>query len=517
MDLLLGASGSSSEEEDEEEHEHVPAPAFLPPAMDFDDDVHHAGQHPHDQLPAASSSTGGGGLSERFFNIDDLNHHGGGDNLSAARNHNNLVDGFVLDSRLNADERREIRDVLDHLVAEGNFWRHRNWRCLQWKRQREEGTTTMNPGAEGAPAAAALALADIDEADEKEDDSDSSKEERSDGQGDDNNTSRKRKRSEITGEVDAATVAWLDYDQVAWMHAQDARLYQDDRNFGQEPLPWPRIFRSEIIRHTVDRHWDVECGDGLHPAAFTAMRLSQQPCDNNESLPRDFDLVPNPTYSEDAPRTLLLRCWERAMHAAASTIVVGGEQQQRSPGVTPPQPVRTPALAMETCQRMQIQPFHQLETENNKDDDESKQSNDLLACCSCGIERSSRESLEEHFFGNATTNGCCWQLVEQKQRAWVAEILQAETVNQTQQLVRTILSESLERPATNRLLDCFDVLKMVTEKYEPNKVLRNQPVCSNVVDVTLEILFNEPPLHINLSVINAVCSRLVDRYAEVPR
>jgi len=37
------------------------------------------------------------------------------------------------------------------------------------------------------------------------------------------------------------------------------------------------------------------------------------------------------------------------------------------------------------------------------------------------------------------------------------------------------------------------------------------------VDETLEILFNEPPLHIKPSVINAVRSRLVDRYAEVPR
>ena len=125
--------------------------------------------------------------------------------------------------------------------------------------------------------------------------------------------------------------------------------------------------------------------------------------------------------------------------------------------------------------------------------------------------------MENHFYGTLSTMGCCWRVVEQKERDSISRILEQEARYQSPQLVRTILGDVLMQDEDSTKLGAFDILKMVTDKLHVSKRLRSVPPPHDETQETLEVNVTEPPLHINQCVIDSWRSRLVDRYAEVPR
>ena len=140
------------------------------------------------------------------------------------------------------------------------------------------------------------------------------------------------------------------------VHAEDVRIYgtngEDPKNVrkfnGLPQYPWPSIEYERIPKDdgssnkkkylrppkltTDDTQWNVEHGDTIHPLAFQKARLSGVPLDHKEKADVDGNNMfasKTETAVEDAqvPRALLLRCWERAVHAASNTnhVPIGGD------------------------------------------------------------------------------------------------------------------------------------------------------------------------------------------------
>lgn len=136
------------------------------------------------------------------------------------------------------------------------------------------------------------------------------------------------------------------------VHAEDVRLYgtsaahqhsmRSQRFDGLAQYPWPSIEYEKIpatgnnyIRppqlKTDDTQWNLEHGDIIHPLAFSKAKLSGVPLEDEDRAFVDGNNMfvgKTETAVEDAqvPRALLLRCWERAVHAASNTscVPVGG-------------------------------------------------------------------------------------------------------------------------------------------------------------------------------------------------
>ena len=197
---------------------------------------------------------------------------------------------------------------------------------------------------------------------------------------------------------------------------------------------------------------------------------------------------------------------------------------------------------MAVCQRLQLQPVAEQQQQQQDQQPLQEQEQQVFTCSACGIQRSTEESLEDHYYGNQSTKGCCWRVVEQTQRDSIANILETEASNQTHQVLRTVFLEALHPPdedlSSTHIFSCFDILKLVTDKFNASQRLpsRSAPHHENdddddddndshVDDITgmsalaetLQVRLTEPPLHINQFVIDSLRSRLVDRYADVPR
>ena len=256
---------------------------------------------------------------------------------------------FSMDRKVDAEERQEIGAIMDHLIAEGNYWRHRDWRLAQWRRSTSMTTTTTTQPAPGAAPAAAsvVARAPTSSVDHDQQQQASDSDESIPGEsGRQSTASRKRKKppqqpsstaaaaaAAIESEGNNAAKSTSAIDDIL-LHVPDARVYQESYNQGVEPGTWPLPPHRTNRRAKSEKQWDWELSDGVHPVAFSQMRLTRQThplpgcCgeDHTMQLPLDYDLDPDQTNckvsGDDAPRAMLLRCWERAVHAAASTMDV---------------------------------------------------------------------------------------------------------------------------------------------------------------------------------------------------
>jgi hypothetical protein len=128
------------------------------------------------------------------------------------------------------------------------------------------------------------------------------------------------------------------------VHAEDIRLYgssnadhhsRTERFNGLAQYPWPSIDYEGTIPQgsnyhrppkltTDDKPWNLEHGDTIHPLAFSKAKLSALPLQeedrasvngNNMYVGKTDMAVEN----SQVPRALLLRCWQRAVHAASTT------------------------------------------------------------------------------------------------------------------------------------------------------------------------------------------------------
>ena len=119
------------------------------------------------------------------------------------------------------------------------------------------------------------------------------------------------------------------------LFAEDVRLYgkHEAKLFREVPetaspmQSWP--CRETHKRHWTkkgrmfdDKAWNVEHGDTINPLAFAAARLSQKvPSAADQESMNGSNLLVDTTnvglHETQVPQALLLRCWERAVHASS--------------------------------------------------------------------------------------------------------------------------------------------------------------------------------------------------------
>jgi hypothetical protein len=113
------------------------------------------------------------------------------------------------------------------------------------------------------------------------------------------------------------------------LFAEDVRLYGDMARktaVGFEKSPWPPHPQKSFRRFSQnDEQWDLEHGDTVNPLAFSMGRLSSLvPCEKDYEKIDGTNLAVATTdisvAPEDVPRALLLRCWQQAVHVAATTV-----------------------------------------------------------------------------------------------------------------------------------------------------------------------------------------------------
>ena len=255
--------------------------------------------------------------------------------------------------------------------------------------------------------------------------------------------------------------------------------------------------------------------------------------DLEHALGVDYDIDPTKSSCDvaksQAARALLLQCWDRAVHAAETTVDASPAPTATATQPPPPptaQESRTRDDAVAACQRLRIEVPALRKSANVSDiiDDSSQVDDTLTKCFVCDVQFSSVEKLQQHFFGTPRMQGCCWILIDRRRRKLIASVLESEVRNQMQQLLRMILADSLigSGDATSNsdtpLLDCFDVLRILENRLDASRVVVSSSMSKGEpVSETMEVHIDKPPIPINTTLLEAVRFRLADRYAKVPR
>ena len=111
--------------------------------------------------------------------------------------------------------------------------------------------------------------------------------------------------------------------------AEDIRIYGDIRKRNCPKPPWPSNQKKpgpwNKWKNRSDNQWDIEHGDTVHPLSFSKARLSQIPPTEEEREWMDgknLSIGSTDLYlsESEVPRALLLKCWQRAVHAASCRI-----------------------------------------------------------------------------------------------------------------------------------------------------------------------------------------------------
>jgi hypothetical protein len=411
-----------------------------------------------------------------------------------------------------SEEKYDITSSLEHLIVSGNYYRHQHWRVREWKRT-EDGKS-MN----------ILTFGEVDK-------------DKISKSGDGNCGQRKRsfKRRRTDSKSESNTSQFM-------IHAQDARIYTPDSSgySNLEPVPWPK--RPCIVgkeTYVPDRKWADELSDQLHPVSFSLMRLScrvspPMPTINSGELedsvdsrrPLNYDLDPDDRSDDISPnealRAMLLHCWERAVHAASSSILVEPFKMEYQPNDRP-RIMRSRDDALKMCEKLQLHYQSRMDAVNVDADQHSRGTNALLSrCSSCRTAFLSESQLQDHFWGNPSIEGCCWKYIEHQRQQKVADTLTSEVRALLQQLLCLVMRdlspiESGDSRAST-LLDGFDVWRLLQNQLALSRTVTDGSDDSreNVYE-TLEVERFQPPLPINAAVLESVLLRLVDRYGHVPR
>ena len=322
---------------------------------------------------------------------------------------------------------------------------------------------------------------------------------------------------------------------------EDVRIY-GERNVLQskdltQMLPWPTL-KPRIVRQTSraaavgDKQWDIEHGDGINLLAFTKARLSQIPPKDNERDMIDgknllIETTDVTTPEEHVIRALVLRCWERAVHAASCTTFAnnnGIEKEHED-------------ISASQTRRLPYDLEHE-ETSHSRDATEKKCRSlgvDLSArmllqktCPRCSVSFDDEEKLTRHYYGGTdglrSTRGCCWGLIRERHLQFVDTSLKNHVMKQTELFLGTIMDmakkkvgqDTSTRPQT--LMNWYDILKFVETTLESShRVEKSQNVkASHTCLESIETKSKQSPILLNPDILEAVQIRLIDRYADVP-
>lgn len=339
---------------------------------------------------------------------------------------------------------------------------------------------------------------------------------------------------------------------------EDIRIYGGKHRFAKRPWPNKRKRAShDPTLNNSDKNWEIEHGDSIHPLAFSAARLSQQSNSSISSSSRQagagigsneeflkaingsnlhISATDTSLPEEHVPRALLLRCWERAVHAASMTIPtrvgpragevlqhvaipgsrrtastkqaqddvpsstlfggtilgLGGETTNNNtpiiPGATP---VKEPAFVTK-----------QQQTANDRSATRSKcislgislTKPDLppglakLTCPVCPRTFENAEALRQHYYGGPQGRGCCWHKIPEKQTDVIAQILKTHVNSQVDEILGLLMERAKERiivePAgegqtsnqRRRLLNWHDILMFTETTFQSSHLMTQEPV-----------------------------------------
>jgi hypothetical protein len=363
-----------------------------------------------------------------------------------------------------------------------------------------------------------------------------------------------------------------------YQHAEDIRIYGDNgmgtglpflRGFGM--APWPN--NGDGSYKNQDAEWNKEHGDSIPPILFSLARLSHEfPTEAQQDILQNVSARNKTLQSTDislespnlVPRAMLLRCWERAVHAASTSMLV--------------------TCNANATMNEDLQPLTLNFSNSDEDDDwnrkeQKARANTLSAdfevkCKSLGIEDLSMQLSEDepttcprctrkfdtlhgltlHYYGRSimrsegeSEGGCCAPIVRTRLLEEVDNLLQHHIQTQTDQLLGIILSRhASEMMATEDEDDDKRSQQMATrmrklctwkevrqylqgalhdalELHPPNvESSTSREVSASPKHPVLETLQTAPgdesvnPLVLNPMVMEVVNRRLIDRYADLP-
>jgi hypothetical protein len=378
----------------------------------------------------------------------------------------------------------DVRDAMEHIVAAGSRIRHDGWRFDEWNIRQEEQKLLIFQQNSKVPQ-----------------------------------HSPQEQQQVLTPMPTTMTPQNL--------HAEDIRIYGTN---GIPKEPWPKRRRAASDRRTVsndqDDEWDIEHGDTIHPISFSMAKLSQLPPIEQQqqqqlkmspsSLDQDQEMDNNRMINgnnlhvattkvevsqDQVPRALVLKCWERAVHAASCTVLTpipcttkvptaaakkhdihptwqpahtitssrrrsGGSSTNQSdrrsnssPAVDHNNHVQrdfSNAAAIAKCKSWKIDlsslsAARRTAATNHPNIELSQRDSSpvasFLICPSCTLECETLEQLQRHYYGDDvhSQKGCCWILLASKHRSMMNQVLQRHVETQADQLLQVLLTKAKVR------------------------------------------------------------------------
>ena len=326
-----------------------------------------------------------------------------------------------------------------------------------------------------------------------------------------------------------------------YLHAEDVRIYGAE---GYAKQAWPtmqvgnkasqtrtKIRRNKTLPHDDDA-WNLEHGDTIHPLAFSMARLSNVPLSEDNKVKVDGSNLHLSTTDitltapDDVPRAILLRCWERAVHAASTTIYASVKHEARRKVQAD-----RPRKQRKSLQRDDCRDVMDIDNKVDRSSDAARSKcqewnvplppSAPYVCVRCNIDLLTRERLEQHFYGHGNVRGCCWPLIQKKQRDIIDAILQQQVRIQVDQILALVMRKAkyLVAPSSTarRYFNWYDILQFLqgtmNEAHVDDGALARS---SHPVFETIELSKGKYPLVMNPAILEVVEKRLIDRYADVP-
>ena len=288
------------------------------------------------------------------------------------------------------------------------------------------------------------------------------------------------------------------------LHAEDMRIYGSTS--GYRHSNWPINYQATKGVIQNDSEWDQEHGDSIHPLAFLEARLSDFPPLKRQRIDEQnlsVDKTNSVVSLDDVPRAMLVRSWERAVHAAGSIVCTDSVIPQEKEYIKPKDTASSYSYdnAVKKCQDLNIHLTAHAEV-----------------CPMCGTNFVSNEGLRQHFFGNPQ-HGCCWTKIRMTQCELLDQVLREEVVDCANGLVRMIMPSIDNQKLT---LDKGPLpvrsWKHIIHVLESTYASAHAHEAKS--ETILETMHHEPgmcPMAFNSKVLESVTMRLAERYADMPR
>lgn len=333
-------------------------------------------------------------------------------------------------------------------------------------------------------------------------------------------------------------------------HVADERLYT---------IP-SKNKSTATINAAAAESWDLYHGDTIHPIAFADAKLASRKRQRRSSAINDdamngknlsVDTTSCHVDKTDVPRQLVNHCWQRAINAVSNPITIDenmDNDQEEGPRKFPasarsrinddlrmPEGDYSPERAMAKCEAMDL---HLIVLKDSHDGGAIIPNNRM--CPSCEVTTfDTNEEVHRHYYGTHKHRGCCWRRIDQRHHDLVARALQGEVKAIIKKVARSILvtrhaldfqnkkanDESNDNPSAaadahvaaafdeQTPLNWKDIVMILQEG------IRNdtKPRPSFLPNTSTEEDDARLPSTLDDTLLELIQSRLIERYADVPR